>query len=116
MRGGEIDQAKKVIKTSNNLAELARETGLKHQTLKNYRQGTNKIDKASWITVHELAQAYASQKIQADQQKFISDWFDHRYKRAAQKDKPVIKKVKQIILSDPLAVTELYKVKHNDIK
>ncbi|MBD5316832.1 MAG: hypothetical protein HDS11_04095 [Bacteroides sp.] len=60
----ELEKAKMILADKNTVVkQLSEQTGLKYQSLVNYRQNLNVLDNASWKTVNKLAQAYDANKM-----------------------------------------------------
>lgn len=113
-RGSQLERAKKVIMDHQiklvNLSPLVR---IPYQTLVNYRQNIDKLDKANWQFINRLAQAYDIIEIQntmsqTDVLKMQSELTDIFNKLPKTK---MTKRLKQIVTSDPVIVYELFKAK-----
>lgn len=119
-RGSELEQAKKVVADRNtSLINLSKLTHIPYQTLRNYRSNIDDIDKASWKRINVLAQAWdinivqntTSQRDVKEFLKYLSKMFDNWLMDSAKNKKKlaIIKRMRTIILSDPVAVAELFK-------
>ena len=119
-RGSELEKAKKVIADKKvKLVDISKNLGIPYETLKNYRQDISKLDKASWSTVNKLSQlgdiVYVQDNMTAENTvRFISHLTGLFQKLANSVDDselPIINKLRDIVISDPLIVTELFKYK-----
>lgn len=121
-RGNELDKAKQAIANRNmKLTDISKALEIPHQSLKNYRQDPDKLDKASWERVNKLSQLadiiYVQDNMTAeDTIKFISH-LNELFQRFADSiddsDLPIINKLKEIAISDPVLVTELFNSKED---
>ena len=60
----ELEKAKMILSDKKTVVkQLSEQTGLKYQSLVNYRQNLNVLDNASWKTINKLAQAYDANKM-----------------------------------------------------
>lgn len=119
-RGSELEQAKKVVSDKNiSLVVLSKLTKIPYATIRVYRQDLSKLDRASWENINRLGQAYdiasienvMTQEDMKEYPKKLAKMFKNWSIEAINKnqDVAVIQRMKEIILSDPLAVAELFK-------
>lgn len=60
----ELEKAKMILADKKTVVKkLSELTGIKYQTLVNYRQNLSTVDNASWNIVNKLAQAYDTTKM-----------------------------------------------------
>lgn len=114
----ELEKAKAVLVDKRiSLKDLSKISGVGYQTMKNYRMNNTRLDRASWQTIHNMAQTYErlerdSAMSEKERDKFIqklSELFDKWKTDAIKKHQKVatIEKMEELILNDPLAVAEL---------
>lgn len=122
--GTELEQAKKVISDNEiNLVNLSKLTKIPYQTVRNYRYDLTKLDKASWKNINHLSQAFTILTVektfmdnnQKEFSKKLAKMFENWKKEAGnnQKQLALLDRMQEIILSDPLAVAELYSSQDN---
>lgn len=117
-RGSELDRAKKIIVNRDvKISDASKLLGIPDQSLRNYRQDPAKLDKSSWERVNKLSQLadiiYVQDNMtQEDTIRFVShlnQLFQEFTDCADDNDLPIISKLREIVISDPVLVTELFK-------
>lgn len=117
-RGSALDRAKLLLSDSaNSPKDISKVTGVKYQTLLNYRQDLDKLDKASWNTINKLSQLYDIYQIQRNlsyqdmleiQNQIHKMMNDLRDNYAGKNENIMIDQMEQIITSDPNAIYKIY--------
>lgn len=117
-RGTGLEKAQAVITDRNlKLTEMSKILDIPLRTLKEYRAHPDKLKTAAWERVAKLAHLndanYIMDNMSEDDIKEFMNDLDDFFKEVAGKmsetDTPMIAKMKHIIMTDPLAVVELYK-------
>ncbi|RMC47857.1 hypothetical protein [Lactobacillus sp. ESL0225] len=119
--GNELDQAKKVICDKQiNLVNLSKATDIPYSTIRAYRFDPSKLNKASWQRIKILSNAYIQSVVETkldydNMQTYPSklmDMFKNWKLEAIKNDQSVavIEKIEEIVMSDPLAVAEIFEV------
>lgn len=119
--GNELEQAKKVISDKQiNLVNLSKATNIPYSTIRAYRSDPSKLDKAGWQRINILSNAYIQSMIEskldyANMQTYpnkLMSMFKNWKLEAIKNDQSVavIEKIEEIIMSDPLAVAEIFEV------
>lgn len=117
-QGSELDKAKKLLASANNLTEIADRTHISRVSLSRYKAGKTDIDKASWSIVNRLSQMYDIEHVQTqlEQEDFFefmnhfANWFDKA--KAIDSAQPVqdsVNALSGMVKSDPVMMAELYK-------
>lgn len=117
-RGSALDRAKKLLSDSaNSPKDISKATGVKYQTLLNYRQDLDKLDKASWNTINKLSQLYDIYQIQKNlpyqdmlevQNQVHKMMNELRDNHDGTNENILIDQIEQIITSDPNAIYKIY--------
>lgn len=119
-QGSDLDKAKRILADKNiKLVEVSKNLGLSYQTLRNYRQNVSKLDNAKWKMIYKLArladivyvQDHMTAKDTLDFIAYLNGLFLDIAEVVDDDDLPVINRLHEIALSDPLLVTELFKSK-----
>lgn len=117
-RGTDLEKAQAVITDRNTkLTETSKLLDIPLRTLKEYRAHPEKLKVASWERVAKLAHLndanYIMDNMSADDTKEFMKYLDELFKKIVgsgdETDLAVIDRMKHIIMTDPLAVVELYK-------
>lgn len=123
-RGTDLEKAKAVIIDRNtNLTKASELLDIPLPTLKGYRKNPDKLKTAAWDKVAKLAHLndanYIMDNMSADDMKGFMNYLDDMFKEMAGKmseeDTPVIAKMRHIIMTDPLAVVELFNAYHDQL-
>ena len=116
-RGTDLEKAQAFVNDRNNkLTKVSEKSGIPVRTLKEYRAHPEKLRVASWERVATLSRLYDANYIMdnmtAEDTKSFMNYLNDMFKEVAGKiseeDTPVIAKMKHIIMTDPLAVVELF--------
>lgn len=117
-RGSALERAKALLKNSENSPkDISKATGIKYQTLLNYKQDLDTLDKASWNTINKLSQLYDIYQIQnnlsyqdmLEVQNEIHQMMDElRSSHTGTNENILIDQMEQIITSDPNAIYKIY--------
>lgn len=117
-RGSEIEKAQAFVKDkNNNLTEASKLIGISLPALYTYRANPDKLRKASWETVNKLSQLadikYIQNTVSDDEMKEFLQILDGLFNKIEAQNQDytsLIETMKQIIMTDPLAVTKLFEV------
>ena len=116
-RGTDLEKAQAFVNDRNNkLTKVSEKLGIPVRTLKEYRAHPEKLRVASWERVATLAHLYDANYImdnmtEEDTKGFMSylnDMFKEMAGKMSEEYTPVIAEMKHIIMTDPLAVVELF--------
>lgn len=117
-RGSALDRAKMLLSdNANSPKDISKATGVKYQTLLNYRQDLDKLDNAGWSTINKLSQLYDIYQIQRNlpyqdmlevQNKVHQMMDELRAKHKGVNESIMIDQMEQIITSDPNAIYKIY--------
>jgi sulfur relay (sulfurtransferase) DsrC/TusE family protein len=119
-RGSQLDRATKIITDKNtNMVALSQLTKINAYVLRNYRYKPDTLERANWKTINKLAQAQDIATIQdtmsqddaVEFAKLLRDFFNllkEEYEDDPAMDR-LVKRMSEVITSDPLAVCELFK-------
>ena len=119
-RESEFEKAEKLITDKNvDLSAVSRRLNIPYQTLKDYRQDFSKLNKARWEHINKLSQLadsfYVQDNMTEEDKIYFRGYLNIMFRDIAEirdkDDVPVINKLRNIILSDPLLLTELFKAK-----
>lgn len=119
-RGSELEKAKRLIKSKKiRLIDISKKLGIPYQSVKNYTRKDSKLDKASWERVNKLSQLEDALYVQESMTSqdvidfigYLNILFRDIAETVDDDDLPVINRLHEIVLSDPLLVTELFKSK-----
>lgn len=119
-RGSELVKARAFIMDRNNsLTKISKETGIPLPSLKGYRSNPDKLKTAAWRRVNLLSQLadikYIQSQISNDDMKDfmnrLAAFFDEEKSSFSDdlQTAVMLDKMKHIIMTDPLAVIELWK-------
>lgn len=119
--GNELDQAEKLITDKKiNLLNLSKATGISYSSIRAYRAEPSKLAKAGWKRIKLLSNAYIQSVVESklgydNMQTYpskLSTMFKNMKLEAIKKNQSVavIEKIEEIIMSDPLAVAEIFEV------
>lgn len=116
-RGTDLDKAQAFVNDRNNkLTKVSEKLGIPVRTLKEYRAHPEKLRVASWERVASLAHLYDASYIMDDMTQedmngfmnYLNDMFKEIAGKMSEEDTPIIAKMRHIIMTDPLAVVELF--------
>lgn len=119
-RGSEFEKAEKLITDKNvDLSAVSRRLNIPYQTLRDYRQDFSKLNKARWEHINKLSQLadnfYVQDNMTEEDKIYFRGYLNIMFRDIAEirdkDDVPVINKLRDIIFSDPLLLTELFKAK-----
>ena len=119
-RGSELEKAKRLIKSKKiRLIDISKKLGIPYQSVKNYTRKDSKLDKASWERVNKLSQLEDALYVQENMTSqdvidfigYLNILFRDIAETVDDDDLPVINRLHEIVLSDPLLLTELFKSK-----
>lgn len=116
-RGTDLEKAQAFVNDRNNkLTKVSEKLGIPVRTLKEYRAHPEKLRVASWERVASLAHLYDASYIMEDMTQedmkgfmnYLNDMFKEIAGKMSEEDTPIIAKMRHIIMTDPLAVVELF--------
>lgn len=116
-RGTDLEKAQAVLNDrSTNLTKASKLLDIPLPTLKAYRANPNKLKTAAWERVAKLAHLYDANYIMdnmsaedtAGFMNYLNDMFKEMAGKMSEEDTPIIAKMRHIIMTDPLAVVELF--------
>ena len=119
-RGSGLEKAKKLITDKNvDLVAVSKKVNIPYHILRVYRQNFSKLKKARWEHINKLSQLadsfYVQDNMTEEDKIYFRGYLNIMFRDIAEirdkDDVPVINKLRNIILSDPLLLTELFKAK-----
>lgn len=123
--GNELDQAKKIVTDKNiNLVNLSKATDIPYSTIRSYRFDPSKLNRASWQRIKLLSNAYIQSVVESkldydNMQTYPSklmNMFKNWKLEAIENNQSVaaIEKIEEIVMSDPLAVAEIFEANKSE--
>ena len=117
-RGSELDKAKRLIKSKKiRLIDISKKLGIPYQSVKGYTRKNSQLNKASWERVNKLSQLEDALYVQENMTSqdvidfigYLNILFRDIAETVDDDELPVINRLRDIVISDPLLVTELFK-------
>jgi hypothetical protein len=119
-RGSSLDRAKKLVSAPDSSVKAISDlTGINYQTVANYRQKPDTLDKATWQKVDALGRAYdyfevaklLSEQDMLFMQRILHDLFADLYDSKAKEPRliHVVSTLEKMTASDPVMIYNLFK-------